>query len=89
MVKGIVRNLDQLGRATLPKEYRKTLGMEDGEPVDIYLDGDVICIKKAKLQCVSCGDTDEKNLIIINGVHMCPKCIRAFYLAAQGGHKHE
>lgn len=39
MIKGIVRNLDKLGRATLPKEYRRSLGMVAGEEVDIYLNG--------------------------------------------------
>ena len=31
MAKGIVRKIDELGRITLPMEYRKTFGVEVGE----------------------------------------------------------
>ena len=42
MIKGIVRKLDELGRITLPMEYRKMLVMVPGESVDMSLDGKVI-----------------------------------------------
>lgn len=47
MIKGIARNLDGLGRATLPIEYRKSLEIKSGEPVDMYLDGKIIRIRNA------------------------------------------
>ena len=31
MIKGIVRKIDDLGRITLPREYRRTLGIVAGE----------------------------------------------------------
>lgn len=45
MVKGIVRNLDRLGRITLPREYRRVLGLIAGAEVDMWLDNDIIRIK--------------------------------------------
>lgn len=75
MVKGIVRNIDELGRVTLPKEMRKSFGVKEGEPVDIYFSNGVICIKPIKLQCVCCGSTDEGKLIVKNEVHICIDCI--------------
>ena len=34
---GIVRNLDPLGRIVLPKELRRTLNLEDGTPLEIFM----------------------------------------------------
>lgn len=45
MVKGIVRKLDNLGRISLPKEYRRILGIVAGAQVDMWLDQDIIRIK--------------------------------------------
>ncbi|MGE7113220.1 AbrB/MazE/SpoVT family DNA-binding domain-containing protein [Lysinibacillus sp. NPDC047702] len=43
---GIVRKVDELGRVVLPKELRRTLGIEEKDPVEIYIDGDKIILKK-------------------------------------------
>lgn len=43
---GIVRRLDELGRITLPKELRDVRGIRVGDPVEIYVDGDTICLRK-------------------------------------------
>ena len=75
MIKGIVRKLDDLGRVTLPKEYRKVLNINESDPVDMYLDNGIICIKPAKLQCVICGTEENgSNLITVEGVHLCRDC---------------
>lgn len=42
---GIVRKVDELGRVVLPKELRRTLGIEEKDPVEIYIDGDKIILK--------------------------------------------
>jgi len=43
---GIVRKVDELGRVVLPKELRRTLGIEEKDPIEIYIDGDKIILKK-------------------------------------------
>lgn len=86
-VNGIVRKLDKLGRVVLPKENRRTTGMKDNEPVDMWLDGKVICLAPARLQCVSCGKVEELNLIEINGVLLCPDCIRELHEKLSGREK--
>ena len=73
--RGIVRRLDDLGRICMPKEYRRTLGIEEADPVDMYLDGCIICVKPVKLQCVFCGTDKEERLIKRNGVHVCKDCV--------------
>ena len=78
MPKGVVRKLDRLGRAVPPSEYRKALGIEEGDPVDMYLDGDRICIEPLRLQCICCGDTKEDRHKVVDGVHLCPVCYMKF-----------
>lgn len=36
---GIVRKVDELGRVVLPIELRRTLGIEEKDPLEIYMDG--------------------------------------------------
>lgn len=43
---GIVRRIDDLGRVVIPKEIRHTLRIHEGDPVEIYLDGDACCFKR-------------------------------------------
>lgn len=43
---GIVRRVDDLGRLILPKEIRRALKIEEGSPIEIYLDEDKIVLKK-------------------------------------------
>lgn len=43
---GIIRKIDELGRFVIPKELRKSLGIRDGEVMEIFLDDDNIVLKK-------------------------------------------
>ncbi len=74
MVKGIVRNFDNLGRIVIPKEMRRVLGIGANEPVDIYFKDGVICIEPCRLQCVCCCAVD-KELLEVNEVKMCEDCV--------------
>lgn len=47
-MKGIVRRLDELGRITLPIEYRRALDYDANQGLLMYLKGNVICLKKGK-----------------------------------------
>ena len=44
---GIARQLDKLGRITLPIELRKSLCFADRETLEIYTEDDKIILKKA------------------------------------------
>lgn len=37
---GIVRRIDDLGRVVIPKEIRRIIRIREGDPLEIYLDGD-------------------------------------------------
>ena len=41
-----MRNLDNLGRVTLPIELRRSLDIDIKDPVEIFVDGDSIVLKK-------------------------------------------
>jgi AbrB family looped-hinge helix DNA binding protein len=42
---GIVRKIDDLGRVVIPAEMRRTLGVEEGDQLEIVLNGDHIEIR--------------------------------------------
>lgn len=43
---GMTRSVDSLGRIVLPKEIRRTLGINHGDPVEFFVDGDSIILRK-------------------------------------------
>lgn len=43
---GVVRRIDDLGRIVIPKEIRRTLRIRDGEPLEIFVDKEIIGLKK-------------------------------------------
>ena len=43
---GVVRKIDDLGRIVIPKEIRKTLGIRDGENLEIIVENDSIKLVK-------------------------------------------
>lgn len=43
---GIIRRIDDLGRVVIPKEVRKTLHIKEGDPLELYLEGTTLCLKK-------------------------------------------
>ena len=52
---GIVRKIDNLGRIVLPKELKKTLNINIGDPIDILIDGNNIILNKFKVRaCIYC-----------------------------------
>ena len=71
---GIVRKVDELGRIVLPIELRRTLGIEIKDPIEIYVDGDYIVLKKYEPACIFCGNV--KNIKRIHDKNVCSDCIK-------------
>jgi AbrB family looped-hinge helix DNA binding protein len=42
---GIVRKIDDLGRVVIPAEFRRVLGVEEGDELEIVLEGDHVAIR--------------------------------------------
>ena len=44
---GIVWRVDDLGRVVIPKEIRRSMGIREGEPLEIYTEGrGTVCFRK-------------------------------------------
>ena len=71
---GIVRNLDNLGRVTLPIELRRSLDIDIKDPVEIFVDGDNIVLKK--YQPVDIFTVSNKDLIEYQGKMISKDTIR-------------
>jgi len=56
---GVVRKVDQLGRIVLPKSLRKRYLMNEGDPVEIFVQGDHIILERYRPKCVFCGSMTE------------------------------
>ena len=56
---GIVRKLDELGRITLPIELRRTLGVEERDALEIFVEEDRIILKKYEPADIFNGTKDE------------------------------
>lgn len=56
---GIVRKLDELGRITLPIELRRTLGVGERDPLEIYVDEDRIILTKYEPTDIFTGEKNE------------------------------
>ena len=35
---GVVRRIDDLGRVVIPKEIRRTMGVREGDPIEMFID---------------------------------------------------
>ena len=70
---GIVRRVDELGRIVIPIELRNKLKIEEKDPIEIYVDGSSIILKKYQENCVFCGST--KKVVDYKGKLICSKCM--------------
>ena len=43
---GIVRRIDDLGRIVIPKEIRRSMGIREGDAMEIFLENNRICLEK-------------------------------------------
>ncbi len=72
---GIVRKVDELGRVVIPIELRRTLGIDEKDALEIYVDQEKIILKKYEPACVFCGSAD--NVQNFRGKLVCRECANA------------
>jgi len=72
---GIVRKIDELGRLVIPKELRKMLALRDDiDFLEIYVDNDLIVLKKYEPSCTFCDTVEDK--FTYGGRKICTECIQ-------------
>ncbi|WP_186575694.1 AbrB/MazE/SpoVT family DNA-binding domain-containing protein [Aquibacillus kalidii] len=66
---GIVRKVDELGRVVIPIELRRTLGINEKDALEIYVDDDRIILKKYKpnMTCQVTGEVSDDNFSLADG----------------------
>lgn len=69
---GIVRKVDELGRIVLPIELRRTLDIDIKDPIEIYVEGTSIVLRKYEPSCVFCGSS--KKVETFRGKNICAAC---------------
>lgn len=72
---GIVRRVDELGRIVIPKELRRTFGIDNGDPVEIFTTAEEIVLRKYQPTggCSLCGSIASEYVEM--GQHrICPRC---------------
>ncbi len=71
---GVVRPVDQLGRFVLPKEIRDNLDIAPRDPVEIFIDGEKIILKKYHPSCIFCDIADD--VVYFKGKLICSECLK-------------
>ena len=69
---GIVRKVDELGRVVIPIELRRTLDIEEKDALEIYVDGELIILKKYSPACIFCDDA--RDITQYKGRNICKSC---------------
>ena len=68
----IIRRVDELGRVVIPIELRNKFWIAEKDPIEIYVEGSNIVLKKFEPNCVFCGNS--KNLTEYKDKLICDKC---------------
>lgn len=69
---GIIRKVDDLGRVVLPVELRRSLGIGEREPLEIFVEEDRIILRKPSMACIFCGS--EEGVTDFRGKGICQEC---------------
>ena len=69
---GIIRRVDELGRVVIPIELRNKFGIIEKDPIEIFVDGSSIILRKYEPNCSFCGSS--KNWLEYNEKLVCKKC---------------
>jgi len=70
---GIVRKLDQLGRIVIPKELRTTFDLKETDPIEIFVEGEDIILRKYQPACIFCNEATD--VMQFEGKNVCRKCL--------------
>lgn len=69
---GIIRKVDELGRVVIPIEIRNQFNIVEKDPIEIYVEGSTIVLRKFEESCIFCGNTE--NLTEFNDRLICQEC---------------
>ena len=73
---GIIRRVDDLGRIVIPREIRKAKFIKEGEPIEFYIDGDDIILRKYSVE-------DEVTSLLTSAVSRLEEQESDIYLSSE------
>ncbi len=73
---GMVRKVDELGRIVLPMELRRTMNINEKDPLEIFTDGEKIILTKYSPGCIFCGNVNGVGVQNYKGKYLCDSCIQ-------------
>ena len=71
---GVVRKVDELGRVVLPAEIRQCLEIKEKDPLEFFVDGERIILKKYQPGCIFCGSME--GVTAFESKNLCASCLR-------------
>ena len=71
---GDIRRIAETGRYVIPKSIRESLDIKDGDPIEIFVEGDCIILRKYNPFCFFCGSSE--NMINYDGKNICAECAK-------------
>ena len=71
---GVIRRVDELGRVVLPRELRRTLHIQEKDPLEIFVDGNKIILRKYEPACIFTGSADD--LVDFHGRKVSKQVVR-------------
>ena len=69
---GMVKQVDDMGRIVIPKEIKRTMGVECRDYLEIFVEYDRIILKKYQPGCIFCGNVGNTELF--KGKLICSEC---------------
>jgi len=72
---GVTRKIDELGRVVIPMEFRKSMGIEPGDPVEVFAENGriILSFPASEKRCVGCGS--EGYLYTLGKFVVCEDCL--------------
>jgi transcriptional pleiotropic regulator of transition state genes len=67
-----IRTIDELGRVVVPVEFRRRLGLVDGSPLEMFVDGEAIYLAAYHEGCLFCGGPLDFGRF--RGKPLCQRC---------------
>ena len=68
----MIRRVDDLGRIVIPIEIRNTLGIENRDALEIFVEDDKIILERYAPTCIFCGEAED--IVYFRGKRICRKC---------------
>ncbi len=73
---GMVRDIDSVGRVVIPKEIRGNLKIKEKDPLEIYVEEDMIILRKYTPACIFCGSAED--MVTYMDKKICKTCLAKF-----------